>query len=122
MSSVFTEPTGEAHWEILLRARAIENQCYVIAAAQIGRHNDKRSSYGHSIVVDPWGKIIANCEKESPSFKIAEIDLEYLEHVRSSMPISNSARTDLYLELPLIKSKFIHYLSIIGLYIKNGFI
>ena len=48
--SVFTVPTGQAHWEVLLRARAIENQCYVIAAAQVGKHNEKRSSYGHSMV------------------------------------------------------------------------
>lgn len=100
--SVFTVPTGVAHWEVLLRARAIENQCYVIAAAQVGVHNEKRSSYGYSMVVDPWGKVIANCELESPSFKIAEIDMDYLNQVRQSIPISNSIRSDLYLQLPLV--------------------
>ena len=57
--SAFTIPTGKAHWHTLLKARAIETQCYVIAAAQSGKHNEKRSSYGHSLVIDPWGKIIA---------------------------------------------------------------
>ena len=55
MTNVFL---GEAHWEVLLRARAIECQCYVIAAAQAGRHNDKRESYGHSLVIDPWGRSV----------------------------------------------------------------
>jgi predicted amidohydrolase len=57
--SAFTKVTGEAHWEILLRARAIETQCYVIAAAQAGKHNEKRESYGDSIIIDPWGTVIA---------------------------------------------------------------
>jgi predicted amidohydrolase len=48
---------GEAHWEVLLRARAIETQCYVVAAAQAGQHNEKRASYGHALIVDPWGKV-----------------------------------------------------------------
>lgn len=57
LPAAFTVPTGAAHWEILLRARAIEQQCYVVAAAQSGQHNDRRTSYGHSMVIDPWGKI-----------------------------------------------------------------
>ncbi|KAJ6802853.1 nitrilase-like protein 2 [Iris pallida] len=57
--AAFTKVTGEAHWEILLRARAIETQCYVVAAAQTGRHNDKRESYGDSLIIDPWGTIVA---------------------------------------------------------------
>ena len=97
-------PTGNAHWEILLRARAIENQCYVIASAQVGMHNEKRSSYGHSMVIDPWGKILVDCGVESPTFKIVEIDLDYLDEVRHSMPIVNSFRPDLYLQLPITKS------------------
>ncbi|MCI13744.1 nitrilase-like protein, partial [Trifolium medium] len=56
--AAFTKVTGEAHWEILLRARAIENQCYVIAAAQAGTHNDKRESYGDTLIIDPWGTIV----------------------------------------------------------------
>ncbi|KHJ82897.1 hydrolase, carbon-nitrogen family [Oesophagostomum dentatum] len=61
--SAFTVNTGYAHWEALLRARAIETQCYVVAAAQTGKHNEKRSSYGHSMVIDPWGAIIAQCSE-----------------------------------------------------------
>jgi predicted amidohydrolase len=102
--SVFTVPTGKAHWEVLLRARAIENQCYVIAAAQVGKHNDKRSSYGHSMVIDPWGKVLADCKEESPSYRVVEIDLDYLNEVRGSMPILNSIRSDIYLDLPLVRS------------------
>ena len=57
--SAFTIPTGRAHWETLLRARAIETESYVIAAAQVGQHNEKRASYGHSLIVSPWGEIVA---------------------------------------------------------------
>lgn len=103
--SVFTVPTGEAHWEVLLRSRAIENQCYVIASAQVGQHNEKRSSYGHSMVVDPWGKVLVNLKKESPCVQVVEIDLQYLQEVRKSMPIMNSIRSDLYLQFPIVKSK-----------------
>jgi predicted amidohydrolase len=69
--SAFTVATGLAHWETLLRARAIETQCYVVAAAQTGKHNDKRSSYGHSVIVDPWGTVVAQCAEGEyifPSF------------------------------------------------------
>uniref|UniRef100_A0A183BV33 Zinc finger protein 593 homolog n=1 Tax=Globodera pallida TaxID=36090 RepID=A0A183BV33_GLOPA len=76
--SSFTLNTGMAHWESLLRARAIECQCYVVAAAQTGKHNDKRISYGHSMVVDPWGTVVAQCsDKEDICF--AELDLGYVE-------------------------------------------
>jgi len=61
--SAFTIPTGMAHWKPLLQARAIENQCYVIAAAQTGKHNDKRSSYGHAMIVDPWGTVVTECRQ-----------------------------------------------------------
>ena len=71
--SAFTVPTGKAHWEVLLRARAIESQCYVVAAAQAGRHNKKRESYGHSIIIDPWGKVLADAGGASPSLITAEI-------------------------------------------------
>jgi predicted amidohydrolase len=97
-------PTGKAHWEVLLRARAIENQCYVIASAQVGKHNEKRASYGHSMVVDPWGKILLDLNEESPVFRVVDIDLDYLDEVRHSMPISRSFRNDLYIQLPLMKS------------------
>eukprot|EP00041_Stephanoeca_diplocostata_P032947 m.1073837 g.1073837 ORF g.1073837 m.1073837 type:complete len:137 (+) comp24237_c0_seq9:3295-3705(+) len=58
--SAFTVPTGRAHWHILMQARAIETQCFVVAAAQVGRHNNKRISYGHALVVDPWGSVQAD--------------------------------------------------------------
>ncbi|CAG7838058.1 unnamed protein product [Allacma fusca] len=93
--SAFTKHTGAAHWEVLLRARAIENQCYVVAAAQIGQHNPKRCSYGHSMIIDPWGVIIAQaCATETIIF--AEINLQELHKIRSEMPVINHKRYDLY--------------------------
>ena len=93
--SAFTVPTGLAHWKVLMRARAIENQCYVIAAAQVGKHNEKRSSFGHSLIVDPWGKVIA-CASDKVGVITAEIDLEYLRKIRAEMPIINHVRKDIY--------------------------
>ncbi|EHB13648.1 Nitrilase-like protein 1 [Heterocephalus glaber] len=75
--SAFGPITGPAHWEVLLRARAIETQCYVVAAAQCGRHHAKRASHGHSMVVDPWGTVVARCS-EGPGLCLARIDLKYL--------------------------------------------
>ncbi|KAJ3688170.1 hypothetical protein LUZ61_017334 [Rhynchospora tenuis] len=87
--SAFTKVTGEAHWEILLRARAIETQCYVIAAAQAGKHNEKRESYGDSIIIDPWGTVIARLpDRLCTGFAVAEIDLSKIDSVRTKMPIS----------------------------------
>lgn len=87
--SAFTRVTGEAHWEILLRARAIETQCYVVAAAQTGRHNEKRESYGDSIIIDPWGTIVARLpDRLATGVAIADIDLSKVESVRTRMPIS----------------------------------
>ncbi|CAB4479034.1 unnamed protein product [Rhizophagus irregularis] len=96
-SSAFTVKTGQAHWEVLLRARAIENQCYVIASAQIGRHNEKRISYGHAMIVDPWGTVLARCpETSEPSLAYAEIDLDRLKRIRAEMPVLNHRRTDIF--------------------------
>ncbi|KAL2261996.1 hypothetical protein VTK26DRAFT_2765 [Humicola hyalothermophila] len=97
--SAFTVPTGKAHWEVLLRARAIETQSYVIAAAQVGKHNDKRVSYGHSMIVDPWGRVLAELGGESsePEIATAEIDHELLRKVRMEMPLNR--RTDVYPEV-----------------------
>ena len=83
--SVFTVPTGRAHWETLLRARAIENQVYVIAPDQTGRHPASMDAYGHSMIVDPWGKVIAQAGTE-PGLVLADIDLDYLEEVRRRLP------------------------------------
>jgi predicted amidohydrolase len=83
--AAFTYTTGRAHWEILLRARAIENQCYVIAAAQGGRHENGRRTWGHSLVIDPWGEILACCE-EGEGMAIADLDAGRLSAVRTQLP------------------------------------
>ena len=83
--SAFTAYTGAAHWHVLLRARAIETQCYVLAAAQSGRHNSKRTSFGHSMIVDPWGQVIAELESGT-GVAVADIDLEFLRTTRRQLP------------------------------------
>ncbi|MGR9108820.1 MAG: carbon-nitrogen hydrolase family protein [Gammaproteobacteria bacterium] len=89
--SAFTAKTGNAHWEVLVRARAIENLCYVIAANQGGFHGNGRETYGRTMIVDPWGGILA--EKPSgPGFAIAGIDPEMLLRVRSSFPVLEHRR------------------------------
>ncbi|XP_074565566.1 deaminated glutathione amidase, chloroplastic/cytosolic isoform X1 [Curcuma longa] len=91
--SAFTKVTGEAHWEILLRARAIETQCYVIAAAQAGRHNEKRESYGDSLIIDPWGTVVARLsDRLATGVAVADIDLAKIDSVRNRMPISAHRR------------------------------
>ncbi|XP_002275667.3 deaminated glutathione amidase, chloroplastic/cytosolic [Vitis vinifera] len=87
--AAFTKVTGQAHWELLLRARAIETQCYVIAAAQAGKHNDKRESYGDSLIIDPWGTIIGRLpDRLSTGIAVADIDFSLIDSVRAKMPIS----------------------------------
>jgi len=93
--SAFTVATGQAHWEALLRARAIETQSYVIAAAQTGQHNAKRSSYGHAMIVDPWGVVAAEV-KEGVGVALAEIDLEKVARIRREMPVQDQRRPELY--------------------------
>lgn len=83
--SAFTFPTGEAHWEVLMRARAIENQCYVIAAAQFGPNVYGFSDYGNSMIVDPWGRVLARAADQEGAI-VAPIDLQYLERVRRELP------------------------------------
>ncbi|KAJ8464526.1 hypothetical protein OPV22_027078 [Ensete ventricosum] len=91
--SAFTKVTGEAHWEILLRARAIETQCYVVAAAQAGRHNEKRESYGDSLIIDPWGIVIARLpDRLATGVAVADIDLSRIDSVRTRMPIAQHRR------------------------------
>ncbi|XP_055922444.1 nitrilase and fragile histidine triad fusion protein NitFhit [Eupeodes corollae] len=94
--SAFAFATGQAHWEVLLRARAIENQCYVVAPAQIGFHNPKRQSYGNAMIVDPWGEIIACSEKKELDVITARIDIEKLNKVRKNMPCFEHRRNDVY--------------------------
>ncbi|KAK4337044.1 hypothetical protein RND71_043392 [Anisodus tanguticus] len=93
--SSFTVKTGLAHWEPLLKARAIENQCYVIAAAQTGIHNLKRSSYGHAMIIDPWGHIIAQVGDKT-GFAIGEIDLNYLKEIRNRLPVWKDRKPECY--------------------------
>lgn len=88
--SAFTPQTGKAHWLPLLRARAIECESYVIAAAQVGAHNEKRRSYGHSIIIDPWGVVLAELSGEQanePEVIFAKIDMEKLQKTRKEMPL-----------------------------------
>lgn len=90
----FTMPTGKDHWEPLLRARAIENGCYVVAAGQIGT-KPAYMAYGNSMVIDPWGTVIARA-KDIPGITYAEIDLDYLEKIRSQIPSLQNRRADIY--------------------------
>ncbi|MPN02174.1 Deaminated glutathione amidase [bioreactor metagenome] len=85
MPAAFTETTGRAHWEILLRARAIENQCYVLAVGQGGRHENDRETHGNSMVVGPWGDILDR-KLKGPGVVIADFDPTYLAEVRASLP------------------------------------
>lgn len=85
--SAFTKLTGQAHWHTLLRARAIENGCYVIAPAQCGKHPGGRETYGHSLIIDPWGRILAERAEESPGVIIAEMDTARVAEVRAQLPV-----------------------------------
>lgn len=101
--SAFTVRTGAAHWETLLRARAVETQSYVLAAAQVGAHDGtKRVSWGHAMIVDPWGSVIAQApdiQPYKPTFCLADIDLESLEATRQEMPLWEQRRGDIFPEL-----------------------
>ena len=83
--SAFTYTTGKAHWELLLRARAVENQCYVLAAAQGGLHPNGRRTYGHSMVVDPWGSVVSVLE-EGEGLVFADVDKSHIASVRTQLP------------------------------------
>jgi len=91
LPSAFTRVTGEAHWEVLVRARAIETQCFVVAANQGGAHSLKRETWGQSMIVDPWGRILAQCER-GEDFCSAELDFESLDNVRSKIPVMSHRR------------------------------
>ena len=90
--AAFTVPTGEAHWHVLLRARAIESGAFVIAAAQVGRHEDGRDTYGHSLVVDPWGRVLLDMGGESPGLGFADIDTAAVDEVRRRLPAISHRR------------------------------
>lgn len=84
--AAFTVPTGQAHWEILLRARAIENGAFVIAAAQTGTHEGGRATYGHSMIVAPWGEILAEIQGDKAGYACAELDLNLVDKARTAIP------------------------------------
>jgi predicted amidohydrolase len=89
--AAFTVPTGKAHWHILLRARAIEAGLFIIAAAQVGHHEDGRTTYGHSLVIDPWGEVLLDMGEEQ-GVGFADIDLKRISDVRSRIPALNHRR------------------------------
>lgn len=105
--SAFAKHTGEMHWHTLLKARAIETESFVVAAAQVGAHNEERNSYGHAMIISPWGKVLAElggCEEKDklgdkwePEVAVADIDLEDMEKMRKEIILDR--RTDVYPEL-----------------------
>lgn len=93
--AAFTVPTGRDHWEVLLRARAIENQCFVLAAGQFGQNTEKRSTFGRSMIIDPWGTVLAVCP-DRPGVALAEIDLGHVERFRTKLPCLSHERPTAY--------------------------
>ena len=89
--AAFTVPTGRAHWQVLMRARAIEAELFVVAAAQAGHHEDGRDTYGHSLVADPWGELVLEMGGE-PGLAFAEIDLRRIAEVRARIPVHQHRR------------------------------
>jgi predicted amidohydrolase len=104
--SAFTRQTGEAHWHVLLRARAIENGCFVLAAAQGGRHENGRETFGHSLIVDPWGRILAEGGTE-PAVIMATIDLAEVAAARGRIPSLQHGRRFEMLE-PMAEPTHLH--------------
>jgi predicted amidohydrolase len=91
--SAFTERTGKAHWQVLLRARAIENLAYVVAPAQVGQHGKGRASHGHAMIVDPWGDVIAQAS-DGEGLAVAELDFERQDRIRRELPALHHVRLD----------------------------
>lgn len=90
--AAFTRQTGEAHWHVLLRARAIENGAFVVAAAQGGLHEDGRETYGHSLIIDPWGRVLAEADNDEPGVIVAEIEPAQSAAARAKIPNLKNAR------------------------------
>lgn len=90
--AAFTVPTGQAHWEVLLRARAIETGAFVIAPAQGGKHEDGRSTWGHSMIIDPWGNVLASLDHDDPGVIVADLDLDHVEAARAKIPAWQGGR------------------------------
>ncbi len=93
--AAFTLHTGRAHWELLLRARAVENQCFVIAAGQVGESLPGKACFGHSMVVDPWGTVLA-CQPEGTGIVVAELDFDAQRRLRAELPALANRRGDVY--------------------------
>lgn len=87
LPSAFTWQTGDAHWHALIRARAIENQVWVVAAGQGGQNSERRRTYGHSLICDPWGKVVSEITEEGPGVVTAALDADHLANVRTRMPV-----------------------------------
>jgi predicted amidohydrolase len=104
--SAFTQQTGEAHWHVLIRARAIENGCFAFAAAQAGKHENGRETFGHSLIVDPWGRILAEGGGE-PGVVMAEIDLAEVSKARARIPSLQHGRRFELVE-PLAEPTHLH--------------
>ena len=83
--AAFTVPTGRDHWEVLLRARAIENQCFVLAAGQCGQNTKSRATYGRSMIIDPWGTVLSTVA-DGPGFALAELDFDRQDELRRKLP------------------------------------
>lgn len=91
--AAFTVPTGKAHWHLMQRARAVEASAYVVAAAQVGRHEDGRATYGHSLVIDPWGEIVLDMGGEAAGLGLADLDPARIAEVRAQLPSLANRRT-----------------------------
>lgn len=107
MPSAFATKTGAAHWETLLRCRAIETQCYVVAAAQCGQHNtdgNQRRSYGHSMAFDPWGTKLVDMGPDSVGLATFEVDPDLVASTRANMPMHAHRRYDIYGDPPHAKA------------------
>lgn len=89
--AAFTKVTGKAHWDVLLRARAVETQCWIVAAAQWGEHNEGRETWGHSMIIDPWGQVVA-CQEQGTGVLTADLDLNLSQAIRTNMPLVKHAR------------------------------
>lgn len=86
LPAAFTKITGQAHWEILIRARAIENQVFMVAAGQVGMHPENKESYGNSMIVDPWGEVLARVSEDGPGYCVADLDWARQAEVREKLP------------------------------------
>ena len=96
LPSAFTRATGQAHWHVLTRARAIENSAWVVAAAQVGRHADGRETYGHSLVADPWGQVLVDAGEAADCVHVTALDYEWLHGLRERFPVRRLHRPDLF--------------------------